>query len=308
MTQPEAIAWINQSVGKRYDTDGYYGAQCKDLANAYANWFGHPLKASNAGPTWTLAQDPFWQKLANTATFVPQGGDIAIWGGNPGHISLVLNGATTSKFTSVDQNWFNANSTVGSPAAVVTHNYTDVVGFLRPQYTTNSAPAPIGGNTMSKVDLGIARILAHGVGGRLTAHSGDSDADLNANHVGQETNGDVYGWFNSTEGKNWREQRLPQLLARAAETDQLRAQLDTLTATVNDLNKRPTQAQLDELKKQADDSAKAATDARVEAEKAQAEAERLAKQATQDTKQLDDASGFLKGLVEFIKSLLSRNK
>lgn len=300
-TQQDAINWINQSIGKRYDTDGYYGAQCKDLANAYASYMGHPLVPSNAGPTWTLAQDGYWQKLANTATFVPQAGDIAIWGGNPGHISLVLPGATTSTFKSVDQNWFNANSTVGSPAAVVTHNYNNVVGFLRPSYS-----APAQGGNVGKVDLGIARILAYGVGGRLNAHSGATDGDLNANHVGQDTNAEVYAWFNSQEGRNWREQTLPNFIARSNERDQLKAQLDTVVGQIAELNKRPTQAQLDELKKLADDSAEAATAARVEAEKAKAEAERLAKQQTEDTKQLDQASGFIKGLVEFIKGLLGR--
>lgn len=73
---------------------------------------------------------------------------------------------------------------------------------------------PEGGN-VSKTDLNIARIMAYhiagrdGFDGRPNALAGKSDADLNKNHVGKETNGELWAWYNSSEGKNYREKILP---------------------------------------------------------------------------------------------------
>lgn len=71
---------------------------------------------------------------------------------------------------------------------------------------------------MSEVDRDIARILAFSVGGRNgydgrpNSLSGKDDAELKKNHVGKETNSDIRSWYNSAEGKKWREITLPQII------------------------------------------------------------------------------------------------
>lgn len=130
--------WIRDSIGKSFDGDGVYGAQCKDYANAYAEWHGHPLRPSNAAETWDIEQDPFWIKVPYKKGIVPQTGDIVIWApwkeNQYGHIAVVLT-ASKNDFQSVDQNWIDSNLETGSPAAIVTHNYISpaLLGYLRPQ-------------------------------------------------------------------------------------------------------------------------------------------------------------------------------
>lgn len=280
-TQLQAKQWIQASIGKRYDTDGYYGSQCKDYANAYAGFMGHPLKASNANATWTLAQDPYWQKLANTPTFLPQAGDIVVWGawsGNPyGHIGVVLD-ANLNNFRSVDQNWFGANSTVGSPAAVVTHNYTNprVVGFLRPTFSAEAQ----GDEMIANADQ------ATKIYKMLRPNSGASQGEIDGT-AGKRT---FANFLNDAQS---------EINARDAALRNQNARLAELQAQVNDLSTRPTKAEIEALKQQV-------ADAQVLAEKEKAETERLLKERSADSKQLDQASGFAKWLVEFVKGLLKR--
>lgn len=282
-TIEQARQWILGSIGNRYDTDGMYGAQCKDYANAYSNFHGHPLQPSNAYPTWTLAQDPFWQKLANTPTFLPQVGDIVVWGawtGNPyGHIGVVLD-ANLNTFRSVDQNWFNANSTTGSPAAIVSHNYTNprVVGFLRPTYSA----AAQGEEMIANADQAtkIYKMLRPNGGG---------------------SQGEIDGTAGKRTFANFLNDAQAEINARDASLRNQNARLAELQAQVNELSTRPTKAEVEALKQQV-------ADAQVLAEKEKAETERLLRERSADSKQLDDASGFIKGLVDFIKGLLKRGE
>jgi hypothetical protein len=81
-----------------------------------------------------------YERIANTATAVPQAGDIIIWdaalagSGGFGHIAVCLYALPgTGTFVSVDQNWG------GKTVHKVTHNYSHVIGWLR---IRSSAPAP----------------------------------------------------------------------------------------------------------------------------------------------------------------------
>lgn len=129
--------WLMQAIDQRFDTDGRYGSQCKDFANAYSQWLGHPLKPSDAAATWDIEQESFWQKVPHSTDIIPQTGDIAIWApwenNQYGHIAVVLE-AQKKSFRSVDQNWENSDSSKGSPAAIIEHSYTEpqVIGYLRP--------------------------------------------------------------------------------------------------------------------------------------------------------------------------------
>ena len=69
--------------------------------------------------------------LENTPSFVPQKGDIVIWGaglGNIyGHIAIATGEGNTSQFYSYDMNWG------GKACKKVLHNYKGFLGVLRPK-------------------------------------------------------------------------------------------------------------------------------------------------------------------------------
>lgn len=137
-TNQDGANWALNHVGQWIDTDHSYGAQCKDFVNAYTQEnFGVTLP----GNACALIYDNLpsgWQRIQNYAAFVPEPGDIAIWGawnGNQyGHTAVIVS-ANVNTFVSVDQNWVNSSSN-GSAAAKVTHNYTNPKfwGVIRPNF------------------------------------------------------------------------------------------------------------------------------------------------------------------------------
>ena len=128
--------FINEYNGKSFDYDGVSGVQCVDLAKMYLDKvFG--IKAGS----WGNAKDYYenfnnlpirnsFTRIANTPTFVPQRGDIVVWGtglGNKyGHIAIATGEGNTHQFYSYDLNW-------GSKKVhKVLHNYKGFLGVLRP--------------------------------------------------------------------------------------------------------------------------------------------------------------------------------
>lgn len=92
------------------------------------------------------------------------------------------------------------------------------------------------GGIMAKVSLEIARIIAHGVGGRngvtnkTNALSGSSDKDLKKNHVGKTLNATwIRGWYRSAEGKAFRS-KLAQLKKDADKVPALEKKVKELEA------------------------------------------------------------------------------
>lgn len=130
--------FINNFSGKALDYDGVAGVQCVDLAKFYLNRvFGLQPGA------WGNAKDYYenynnisalknnFTRIANTPSFVPQKGDIVIWGaglGNTyGHIAIATGEGNTSQFYSYDMNWG------GKACKKVLHNYKGFLGVLRPK-------------------------------------------------------------------------------------------------------------------------------------------------------------------------------
>ena len=70
-------------------------------------------------------------RIANTASFVPQKGDLAVWGavlGNTyGHVAIATGEGNTSEFYSYDLNWN------GKTVHKVQHTYKGFLGVLRPK-------------------------------------------------------------------------------------------------------------------------------------------------------------------------------
>lgn len=165
MTYDEFVKAYN---GKATDYDGAYGAQCVDLIKAYLNKvFGiKPGSWGNAKYYWInfskhseLTKN--FTKIKNTASFVPQKGDIMVWDGNQGngcgHVAICTGEGTTSYFYSYDQNWN------GKEMRKVKHGYDNVYGVLRPKdqskvktsvSSSNTYPVPVkwqNGSTVEKV-------------------------------------------------------------------------------------------------------------------------------------------------------------
>lgn len=143
MTAQDGANWASSRIGQGIDTDGYYGYQCKDFVNAYCqqNWGFTP--PGNAKDLINYNYPSGWQKIKNTPDFLPQPGDIAVWTygsyATYGHCAIILS-ANLSNFVSVDQNWYDANGTVGSPAAKVQHNYNGFWGVVRPKFDNPNPP------------------------------------------------------------------------------------------------------------------------------------------------------------------------
>lgn len=287
--------FVNYWLGKRTDYDHVYAYQCVDLILQYlADCYG--IKSGvwgNAIDYWTNPTARLLQDFDKVQGPQQAGDIVMLYGlpGNPyGHIMVAVDGSRC-----IEQNGQtgDGSGTGGDAIRYRTTPTSRVAGILRPKKGTIT--------NVSVTDLSIARILAHGILGRLDAHSGAGDADLTANHVGKETNSEVWGFFLSPEGTAWREQRLPRLLAADATASALGQQLQTangtigsLTDQVKQLSSRPTAEEVASLKQ-------AALDADAKTAKALEDLGKLKQQQEADTAAGDS---FLRKLGQFIKKYL----
>lgn len=147
-TRDQAVQWAKDRIGASIDVDGIWGKQCVDFIAAYTyENFGRNVMGANRGNTTnaidlkSIALPQGFTRIQNSATFIPEPGDIFIFTLAPyGHTGVVMT-ANMNSFTSVDQNWYTVNGdapgdTNGSPAALVSHNYNTFWGVIRPSYTT----------------------------------------------------------------------------------------------------------------------------------------------------------------------------
>lgn len=125
--------FIKKYTGKGIDYDGWYGFQCMDLYRQYVKEvleFPQSIPVPGAKDVWNNYPTQYYERIANTPTGVPNKGDIVIWGprfGPFGHIAVFVSG-NVNRFVSFDQNF-----PTGSLCALREHNYTGVLGWLRPK-------------------------------------------------------------------------------------------------------------------------------------------------------------------------------
>lgn len=93
-------SFLTTAEGQRFNPDGMYGLQCKDVADAYCihlfgNWV-NTIRPGNANVAFSNANPEFFHKIANNSNdpnLIPQRGDLITWGAmraNPyGHIAIV---------------------------------------------------------------------------------------------------------------------------------------------------------------------------------------------------------------------------
>ena len=140
-TRDDAVKWAYAQEGKYLDYDKAYGAQCVDLIKYYYAYFGKASYARGNGCDYVSNALPAgWTRIKNTADFVPQPGDIAVWGtelSKYGHVAIILS-ANVHSFVSMDQNWPS-----GSACKQVTHTYSKFWGVIRPNFSS-VANNPIG--------------------------------------------------------------------------------------------------------------------------------------------------------------------
>lgn len=127
--------FIDKYNGTSFDYDGVSGIQCVDLIKMYLDKvFGmRPGAFGNAKDYFenfdNLPLKNVFDKISNTADFIPAKGDICVWGaelGNQyGHIAIATGKGDTKEFKSYDLNWGN------KIVHEVSHTYKGFLGVLR---------------------------------------------------------------------------------------------------------------------------------------------------------------------------------
>jgi hypothetical protein len=131
--------FLDKWNGQPVDFDGHYGNQCVDLYRKYCE---EVLKIPQSPPVayasqiWDTYLKEFFTAILNTPEGIPTYGDIMIWEGDPGHVSLFIEG-TTGSFRSFDVNWpkegytdSNGNFIGTGVCHVQGHTYSNVLGWL----------------------------------------------------------------------------------------------------------------------------------------------------------------------------------
>jgi len=125
-----------QGKTKGYPTDNDYQGECLSIVKLYIkevfNINPPPSGSNSAYGYWSNFPSPLntvFKKVAYSPGLIPQPGDIPIWntkvGNGYGHIDVVVD-AGRNNFTGFDQNWG------GRHAHLVTHDYSNIVGWLTP--------------------------------------------------------------------------------------------------------------------------------------------------------------------------------
>ena len=141
--------------GKLLDYDGAFGGQCVDVYRQYCKEvFAVPQSPPVVGAAdiWESYLSEYFERIGNTPDGVPVKGDIIIWskfaGGGFGHVAIFSSG-DTNNFVSFDENW-----PVGSVCHFQPHNYTNVLGWLRPKQVASPTPTEFTFTDQTKVPLG----------------------------------------------------------------------------------------------------------------------------------------------------------
>ncbi len=156
LTRDEAVNWAKMQAnnGTAYDVDGIYGYQCSDFGTAYINYLitGNPYSKTYTTymgyKYFDLSYPSGWQRIANTADFVPQPGDILCFAGNSsnsaGHVAVATEGCTVSVIKGIGQNG-HSNGGNGTPAQYQTMQYFgawgNFQGVIRPKFDDELPPA-----------------------------------------------------------------------------------------------------------------------------------------------------------------------
>lgn len=174
VSSPEAFK--NSVLGKCIDTDGYYGSQCWDLANAFwLDYAGRWLDTCGTGAakgTWNCKE----KNAGNEFDLIAdknslQAGDIIVFGnGQYGHIGMSMGNTNGNYISLLGTNQGGAPCAGGGAVAnVINISLDNFVGAFRPKSYIKTEPIPepetpapisncsvwnlIKGDTMGKIQM-----------------------------------------------------------------------------------------------------------------------------------------------------------
>lgn len=195
-TQKQAVAYLKTMVGKQWDYDGVFGAQCFDLANYY--WYYVTGKSFEG---YSAKEIPFIDHnhkgyatvYNNTKNFLAQPGDVVVfngnYGGGHGHVAVVEK-ADLNNITVIEQNWLgggmNANYGLGWEVATRRiHTYDFPMWFIRPHYKKETIidkvkPKPVAKTTTKTTAKGkkIVLVAGHGYNDPGAVGNGTNERDF----------------------------------------------------------------------------------------------------------------------------------
>lgn len=136
-------SFIARLNGTKIEVAGAPLYQCVDLVNEWLKENGLPIIVNRNAIDFVTA--PGYKYVANTKTYVPPTGSIAIFAlGTFGHVSVVAPGTNVKDLVTFDQNY-----PIGSACRVVTHRmYAGVKGFLVLETATYTV---VKGDNLSKI-------------------------------------------------------------------------------------------------------------------------------------------------------------
>lgn len=142
-TQAQGIQLANSMIGKKYDFDGAYGAQCFDLINQYAYELAKTsFPGAGAIDLLQTGNRNGFKVIKDANGIYPEAGDIfimQIYSHQWGHTGIVL---ATDKvgMTVIDQNFDgNANTPATKRYIKYTESWGKIVGWIRPPWTSSTA-------------------------------------------------------------------------------------------------------------------------------------------------------------------------
>lgn len=126
---------IHTLAGRSIDRDGYYGAQCMDLAAMFVAEVTPRLRLAGNAVDQMGAAWPGWYWEGNRPANFPKPGAVVVWNrnvtvhqiGEYGHIALAVL-ADAYRLLTFDQNWG-----ADPLCRTVVHDYAGVAGWFYPR-------------------------------------------------------------------------------------------------------------------------------------------------------------------------------
>lgn len=149
ITSPETFR--NSTLGRCINTDGYYGAQCWDIIDAFwIDYTGRGFNTCGTGAAKGTIADGCWQQNAGsefTMIFNPydlRAGDIVVFNtGEWGHVGMAQGSYNNGHITLLGQNQGGGYCEGGGAAAnLINISLRDFAGAFRPNIYIPPAPTP----------------------------------------------------------------------------------------------------------------------------------------------------------------------